>query len=68
VVYVPNENRPQPKQDVNIEGGMASVVGRLQKCSILDYKFVVLGHNLIRGSAGSALLNIELLKAKGYLE
>ncbi len=67
IVYLKNENRPQPKLDVNIEKGMASVVGRLRPCNILDYKFVVLGHNLIRGAAGAALLNAELLKVKGYL-
>lgn len=68
IVYLEGENRPQPKLDVNIEGGMASVIGRLRECSIFDYKFVVLGHNLIRGAAGAALLNAELLKVKGYLE
>ena len=46
---------------------MAAVVGRIRKCSILDYKFVVLSHNLVRGAAGAAILNAELLKAKGYL-
>ncbi len=68
VVYLRQENRPQPKLDVNTEGGMVSVVGRLRPCSILDYKFVVLGHNLIRGAAGAAILNAELLKSKGYIE
>ncbi|MDE1849170.1 MAG: aspartate-semialdehyde dehydrogenase [Candidatus Micrarchaeota archaeon] len=67
IVYMRNENRPQPKLDANIENGMASVVGRLRKCSILDYKFIVLGHNLVRGAAGAAILNAELLKAKGYV-
>jgi aspartate-semialdehyde dehydrogenase len=68
VVYRKEENRPQNKLDLDIEGGMASVIGRLRECSILDYKFVVLGHNLVRGAAGAAILNAELLKAKGYLE
>ena len=68
VVYKNEENRPQNKLDLGIEGGMASVVGRLRECSILDYKFVVLGHNLVRGAAGAAILNAELLKVKGYLE
>ena len=53
--------------DVNLEGGMAVSVGKLRKCNVLDYKFTVLGHNLIRGAAGAALLNAELLKAKGYM-
>ena len=60
-------NRPQPKMDRDLEKGMASVVGRIRKCSVLDYKFVVLGHNTIRGAAGAAILNAELMKAKGYL-
>lgn len=67
IVYMRNENRPQPKLDIGIENGMASVVGRLRECGILDYKFIVLGHNLIRGAAGAAILNAELLKAKGYI-
>ena len=60
-------DRPQPRRDRDIEGGMASVVGRIRPCPILDYKFVVLGHNTIRGAAGCAILNAELLKVKGYL-
>lgn len=68
IIYLEEENRPQPKLDANLEGGMASVVGRLRECNILDYKFTVLGHNLIRGAAGAAVLNAELLKVKGCLE
>jgi len=60
-------DRPQPRRDRDIEGGMASIVGRIRPCPILDYKFVVLGHNTIRGAAGCAILNAELLKVKGYL-
>jgi aspartate-semialdehyde dehydrogenase len=60
-------DRPQPRFDCYLEGGMASVVGRLRRCSILDYKFLILGHNTIRGAAGGAILNAELLLAKGYL-
>lgn len=67
IIYMNNENRPQPKLDVDVNNGMSSIVGRLRECSILDYKFVILGHNLIRGAAGAAVLNAELLKAKGYL-
>ncbi|MDE1768329.1 MAG: aspartate-semialdehyde dehydrogenase [Candidatus Micrarchaeota archaeon] len=67
VVYIDKENRPQPKLDVNTQNGMASTVGRLRPCKILDYKFVVLGHNLVRGAAGAAILNAELLKVKGYI-
>jgi aspartate-semialdehyde dehydrogenase len=46
---------------------MAVSVGRLRACPVLDYKFVALGHNTIRGAAGAAILNAELLVAKGYL-
>ena len=68
VVYLRQRNRPQPKLDLEEGEGMVSVVGRLRQCNILDYKFVVLGHNLVRGAAGAAILNAELLKSKGYLE
>jgi aspartate-semialdehyde dehydrogenase len=60
-------DRPQPKLDRNLEKGMASVVGRIRKCPVLDYKFVVLGHNTIRGAAGAAILNAELMKARGLI-
>jgi aspartate-semialdehyde dehydrogenase len=54
---------PQPRFDVESGGGMLVHVGRLRRCPVLDYKFVVLGHNTIRGAAGAALLNAELLIA-----
>ncbi len=60
-------DRPQPRLDRETERGMASVVGRVRQCLILDFKFVVLGHNTIRGAAGGAILNAELLHAKGHL-
>ena len=68
VVYVAADDRPQPRFDVDTGAGMTAVVGRLRPCSVLDWKFTVLSHNTIRGAAGAALLNAELLKAKGYLE
>jgi aspartate-semialdehyde dehydrogenase len=46
---------------------MAVFVGRLRKCPVLDYKFVALGHNTVRGAAGAAVLNAELMKAQGLL-
>jgi aspartate-semialdehyde dehydrogenase len=61
-------DRPQPKFDVNAERGMAAVVGRVRPCSVLEHKYVVLSHNTIRGAAGAALLNAELMKAGGYLD
>ena len=62
------ENRPQPRRDVMLEGGMAVSVGRVRECPILDYKFVVLGHNTVRGAAGAAVLNAELMKVEGWLD
>lgn len=54
--------------DRDAEDGMATLVRRLRACSVLDYKFVLLGHNTIRGAAGGTLLNAELLYAKGFLK
>jgi len=66
-ILVDQEDRPQPRLDVNLEGGMASVVGRVRRCELLGYKFIVLGHNTIRGAAGAAILNAELLHSQGLL-
>ena len=60
-------DRPQPRLDRDLEKGMASVVGRLRECSVLDYKFIVLGHNTLRGAAGGTLLNAELLAARKFI-
>ena len=60
-------DRPQPRLDRDRENGMAVSVGRLRHCPILDIRFVALVHNTIRGAAGAAILNAELLKAKGML-
>lgn len=60
-------DRPQPSLDVNHGGGMSVTVGRIRPCNIFDWKFTVLSHNTIRGAAGAALLNAELLLAQGYL-
>ena len=66
VLYMSAADRPQPRFDVDLGAGMTTAVGRLRKCNVLDWKFTVLSHNTIRGAAGAALLNAELLKAKGY--
>jgi aspartate-semialdehyde dehydrogenase len=60
-------DRPQPRFDLDRGRGMATSVGRLRPCTVLDWKFTVLSHNTIRGAAGAALLNAELLRARGYL-
>lgn len=67
VVVRREKNRPQPFLDRDTYGGMASVVGRVRSCDILDLKYTVLGHNTIRGAAGASVLNAELLKAEGLL-
>ena len=66
VVVLDDEARPQPRRDVNAGNGMAAVVGRIRPCPILDVKLTLLSHNLVRGAAGAALLNAELLAARGF--
>src|SRR5215213_1662290 len=67
-IVVRNEiDRPQPKLDRDAGNGMALTVGRLREDTVLDYRFVVLSHNTIRGAAGAAILNAELLIALGHL-
>jgi aspartate-semialdehyde dehydrogenase len=68
VVHLAGPDRPQPRFDVDRGHGMSATVGRLRPCAVLDWKFTVLSHNTIRGAAGAALLNAELLKARGYLD
>ena len=61
-------DRPQPRLDLNRGRGMAVTVGRVRPCPILDLRFVVLGHNTVRGAAGQAIQIAELLVAKGRVE
>jgi aspartate-semialdehyde dehydrogenase len=68
VIYMHEGNRPQPRKDAEREHGMAAFVGRLRPCPVLDYKFVALGHNTIRGAAGAAVLNAELMHSEGMLD
>ena len=67
IIVMGAQDRPQPRFDVNHSAGMATLVGRIRRCPVLDYKFTVLGHNTIRGAAGASILNAELLKAQGLL-
>lgn len=67
VEWVDAPDRPQPRLDRMRGNGMASTVGRLRPCGLLDWKFTVLSHNTIRGAAGAALLNAELLVSLGKL-
>ena len=59
--------RPQPRRDRDRGNGMAVVVGPVAPCGVLDYKFRVLSHNTIRGAAGAAILNAELLYKRGMI-
>jgi aspartate-semialdehyde dehydrogenase len=68
VEWLAAEDRPQPRLDKNRGNGMAASVGRLRPCGLLDWKFTVLSHNTIRGAAGAAIVNAELLKSLGKLE
>ena len=67
IVYLSEANRPQPSLDVHRGGGMTVSIGRLRACPVLDYKFIALGHNTIRGAAGAAILNAELMHSEGLL-
>ena len=68
VIYMPQNDRPQPRRDAERERGMAVFVGRLRPCPVFDYKFIALGHNTIRGAAGAAVLNAELMRTEGMLD
>lgn len=68
VEFAPQNDRPQPRLDRNRGNGMAVTVGRLRPCNVLDWKFTLLSHNTIRGAAGAAILNAELLASLGKLE
>ena len=68
VVYLEAADRPQPRLDAERDGGMTVTVGRVRRCPVLDIKFIALGHNTIRGAAGAAVLNGELLQAEGLLQ
>jgi len=68
VIVLDEENRPQPRRDVEAGNGMAAVVGRVRECPLHDVKLTLLSHNLVRGAAGAALLNAELLAARGFLK
>jgi aspartate-semialdehyde dehydrogenase len=63
-LYYEEDHYPQPKHHRDLEGGMAVHIGRLRPCSLLDYKFVILSHNTIRGAAGGAILTAQTLFSK----
>ncbi len=67
LVYRREADRPQTLLDRDAGHGMTTTLGRLRPCPILGYKFVLLGHNTIRGAAGGSILNAELCVSKGLL-
>ncbi|CDR33162.1 aspartate-semialdehyde dehydrogenase [Criblamydia sequanensis] len=68
LIYLEDRAHPQPKLHRHLNNGMTVSLGRLQKCPLLDWKFVLLSHNTIRGAAGSAILNAELMLLKGFIK
>jgi aspartate-semialdehyde dehydrogenase len=68
VVYMDQQDRPQPRRDAARDNGMAVTVGRLRECNVLDLKFLACGHNAVRGAAGAAVLNAELMVSEGFLD
>ena len=68
LIYLEDNERPQPKRDRNFGNGMGISIGRLRSCPLFDYRFVALSHNVIRGAAGGGILNAELLVHLGYLK
>jgi aspartate-semialdehyde dehydrogenase len=67
VQYMTEQDRPQPRKDAERDRGMATFIGRLRPCPVFDWKFIALGHNTIRGAAGAAVLNAELMHSEGLL-
>lgn len=68
LLYMEQADRPQPRRDVERENGMAVFVGRLRECPVFDYKFLACGHNTVRGAAGAAVLNAELMYSEGMFD
>lgn len=65
IVVRDEPNRPQPRLDADLGGGMAVSVGRVRPCPVFTHRFVTLGHNTVRGAAGASILNAELMQAEG---
>lgn len=68
VIYLVEQDRPQPRRDAERDNGMVVTIGRLRECPVFHVKFVACGHNTIRGAAGAAVLNAELMYSEGYLD
>jgi aspartate-semialdehyde dehydrogenase len=67
LIYLPEPDRPQPRRDRDAGNGMAWTVGKVRGCDVLDIRFMALTHNTVRGAAGGAILNAELLVAQGLI-
>jgi aspartate-semialdehyde dehydrogenase len=67
ILVTDQRDRPQPRLDRDAGEGMSITIGRLLRDAVLDYQFVTLSHNTIRGAAGAAILNAELLIARKLL-
>jgi aspartate-semialdehyde dehydrogenase len=68
ITYMPQQDRPQPRRDAERFRGMGTFVGRVRECPALSFKFIALQHNTIRGAAGAAVLNAELMYSEGLLD
>ncbi|HXT33039.1 MAG TPA: aspartate-semialdehyde dehydrogenase, partial [Vicinamibacterales bacterium] len=68
IVLHAGQDRPQPRLDVAFGNGMPVHVGRVRRCPVLGYKLIAMGHNVVRGAAGAALLNAELMVARGLTQ
>jgi aspartate-semialdehyde dehydrogenase len=68
IVVAHEANRPQPRLDADRGDGMTITVGRVRPCKVTHTKFVALGHNTVRGAAGAAILNAELMAADGLFD
>ena len=68
VIVTAERDRPQPRFDRDAGNAMSAVVGRIRECPVFDIRFVVLSHNTVRGAAGAAILNAEIMKAQKYFE
>jgi aspartate-semialdehyde dehydrogenase len=67
LTYFEDESRPQTRLDRDIGGGMGVAIGRLRPDALLDWRFVALSHNTVRGAAGGAVLTAELLTQEGFI-
>jgi aspartate-semialdehyde dehydrogenase len=68
IVVASESNRPQPRLDADRGNGMTVTVGRVRPCKVFHTRLVALGHNTVRGAAGAAMLNAELMAAEGFFD